>query len=896
VKRIILAVLIALCIPAPAQAPFQPLAFPVFRALDSNAKPLNGGLLFSFAAGTTTPLATYTDATGVSPNTNPVILDSTGTARVFLSSAAYKFILQNQFGVVQWTVDNIVGSGTQLISVGSGGFGIDLSNLSGCPTLAAGSPSAWTVTQQNCFTNGATWSSPLQFGAISNGSTSTITLSGTSGSGNLTLSSSANFGKGQGIMIAHAGAVCGSARGGNCTSPPTPSAATSGSAGTTTYTYQLACIDGLGGVGVAGGVGSIATGNATLAGTHVGSVFGGNYNIVSWTGNSTCTEVAIYRNGALVASEYSAPSGTMTYNDVGIAAWTNRDIPATPPTVALSDNYSGMITAFTGTTATASPNLGANVTGAIAYHNDTPLMQAAIAKSTFVSIPPGNYLISYPINYTKAGATVAQGISGSIVGPGTLSCDTGDICLDVTGDDNIVLSQFTMSVGPTNPSAIQIYCSRDSTLHGGVAQNVLTDHLIISNRNGNSLGGRGGVAFYNHACEIQHNYEDQFQSPRWTVLTSNNVDHVSSPFDGNDILGTQSMSEVEFYSPNGFANILAEIEDAFSITFIGGYGLGGSDPAYPWGFQAEGNVGRLTIDKFRLEGRGGVIDITNGSTLNEPYVDVDTYRVAPVLGFPQFRLNGTASISYADMLRSDDYGGSSGSISALVDGDSGCSVNGSIMRLGIFETPGTCLTTGRGNSISGLSIAPGVNNADWSLPPTYQLSVFASPTWVKLGTWVSNTPGVGDSLHIAFFTGNNFNQGTNAQSMADVVVRNANGLGSAPNISGATLFAYGSNPFTGLKIVATGGSTSVTNQSWDIYVDAGAQSAGIYRIDKESSDQWIASNTTSSDPGVASSTVVVGMVQSIPAATTATPSGTCTPNGFIPMVIGGTTVHIATCN
>jgi hypothetical protein len=119
-KRIILAVLIALCLPAPAQTPLSPINFPVFKALNKNAKPLVGGRLFSYAAGTTTPLATYTNATGATPNTNPVILDSAGTAKIFLSTATYKFVLQDQFGAVQWTVDNIVGSPSALTTNPSG--------------------------------------------------------------------------------------------------------------------------------------------------------------------------------------------------------------------------------------------------------------------------------------------------------------------------------------------------------------------------------------------------------------------------------------------------------------------------------------------------------------------------------------------------------------------------------------------------------------------------------------------------------------------------------------------------------------------------------------------------------------------------------------------------------
>lgn len=120
-KRILLAVLIALCLPALAQTPLQPLYFPVFRALDSNGKPLNGGKLFSYAAGTTTPLATFTDATSGTPNTNPVVLDSTGTAKIFLSNSTYKFVLQNQFGVQQWTIDNISGVAAASIVVNPSG-------------------------------------------------------------------------------------------------------------------------------------------------------------------------------------------------------------------------------------------------------------------------------------------------------------------------------------------------------------------------------------------------------------------------------------------------------------------------------------------------------------------------------------------------------------------------------------------------------------------------------------------------------------------------------------------------------------------------------------------------------------------------------------------------------
>ena len=84
---------------------------PFLQFTDANGSPLSGGKLYTYAAGTTTPLATYTDSTGGSSNTNPVILDSRGQAAVWLSSSAYKFVLKDSTDVTIKTTDNIIGSG-----------------------------------------------------------------------------------------------------------------------------------------------------------------------------------------------------------------------------------------------------------------------------------------------------------------------------------------------------------------------------------------------------------------------------------------------------------------------------------------------------------------------------------------------------------------------------------------------------------------------------------------------------------------------------------------------------------------------------------------------------------------------------------------------------------------
>lgn len=71
--------------------------------------PLVGGKVYTYAAGTTTPLATYTTAAASTPNTNPVILDSRGEASIFFSAANYKIVVKDSLDSTIWTQDNLPG-------------------------------------------------------------------------------------------------------------------------------------------------------------------------------------------------------------------------------------------------------------------------------------------------------------------------------------------------------------------------------------------------------------------------------------------------------------------------------------------------------------------------------------------------------------------------------------------------------------------------------------------------------------------------------------------------------------------------------------------------------------------------------------------------------------------
>jgi hypothetical protein len=87
---------------------------PIFngwQGFTSTGLPLAGGKINTYAAGTSTPTATYTDSTGGTPNANPIILDATGRLanEIWLTQGtAYKFTLTDSLNNLIGTYDNIV--------------------------------------------------------------------------------------------------------------------------------------------------------------------------------------------------------------------------------------------------------------------------------------------------------------------------------------------------------------------------------------------------------------------------------------------------------------------------------------------------------------------------------------------------------------------------------------------------------------------------------------------------------------------------------------------------------------------------------------------------------------------------------------------------------------------
>jgi len=83
-----------------------------FQFFSTTGLPLNGGYIYTYQAGSTTALATYTDSTGNTANANPIVLGTDGRPpqEIWLNSGySYKFVLTTSTGTQIATYDNLYG-------------------------------------------------------------------------------------------------------------------------------------------------------------------------------------------------------------------------------------------------------------------------------------------------------------------------------------------------------------------------------------------------------------------------------------------------------------------------------------------------------------------------------------------------------------------------------------------------------------------------------------------------------------------------------------------------------------------------------------------------------------------------------------------------------------------
>jgi hypothetical protein len=135
-----------------------------WQFFDDNGDVLSGGKLYTYAAGTTTPAATYTTNTGSASHTNPIVLDAAGRvpAEIWLPvGQQFKFTVKTSTETLIGTYDNILPINDP------GSINSLLSNVTGTNAIAA--TATPTITS---YSTGATYSF-----VAANANTGAVTIS-----------------------------------------------------------------------------------------------------------------------------------------------------------------------------------------------------------------------------------------------------------------------------------------------------------------------------------------------------------------------------------------------------------------------------------------------------------------------------------------------------------------------------------------------------------------------------------------------------------------------------------------------------------------------------------------------------------------------------------------------
>ena len=98
----------------------SPIGGVAAQFFDNSGNILSGGKIFTYAAGTTTPQASYTTAGVGTPHSNPIILDAAGrvpSGEIWLTDGLqYKFLIKTSADVQIGSYDNIIGINSNFVN------------------------------------------------------------------------------------------------------------------------------------------------------------------------------------------------------------------------------------------------------------------------------------------------------------------------------------------------------------------------------------------------------------------------------------------------------------------------------------------------------------------------------------------------------------------------------------------------------------------------------------------------------------------------------------------------------------------------------------------------------------------------------------------------------------
>ena len=108
-----------------------------YQLLSSAGEPISGGMIYTYASGSTTKVATYADICGLAQNANPIVVGADGRPPWeiwIVGGINYKFVLCDNLGNTIATYDNVYGIGSSISAVAQYAnvvsFGADPSGVS----------------------------------------------------------------------------------------------------------------------------------------------------------------------------------------------------------------------------------------------------------------------------------------------------------------------------------------------------------------------------------------------------------------------------------------------------------------------------------------------------------------------------------------------------------------------------------------------------------------------------------------------------------------------------------------------------------------------------------------------------------------------------------------------
>lgn len=145
---------------------------PNYRLLNTAGELItDGGLIYTYAAGGSTPAATYSDAVPSSTLANPVVIGSSGLVDIWVTpGTSYRILVKTAAGVTLHDIDNVVGILNQSDIT-------TLGNIATGTITASGAISGTTVTMSGAITSGGavTGTSLVSSGAVT---AATVTTTG----------------------------------------------------------------------------------------------------------------------------------------------------------------------------------------------------------------------------------------------------------------------------------------------------------------------------------------------------------------------------------------------------------------------------------------------------------------------------------------------------------------------------------------------------------------------------------------------------------------------------------------------------------------------------------------------------------------------------------------------